>query len=62
MTRYTVTLDAQIYAHDDEHAKTIARKFAKRLDNYWGYEDNKARVIKLTERLPNSEAEREVKL
>lgn len=45
-TRYTVKLDAYLYAENDEHAKIKAEKLAEFLRNL---EDNDAEVVELTE-------------
>lgn len=49
MKRYVVVIDAYVYARDDQDAKEIAAKYAKYLDNFMGYEDNKAAVTGLYE-------------
>jgi len=44
--RYVVTLDAYLYARNDNEAKVLAAKFAERLREN---DDNEAQVLKLEE-------------
>ena len=55
--RYTVKLDAYLYAENDEQAKIKAAKLAELLQNF---EDNNAQVIELRETPYGSLTSREV--
>ena len=56
-TRYTVKLDAYLYAENDEQAKIKAAKLAEFLQTF---EDNNAQVIELKETPYGSLTSREV--
>ena len=56
-TRYTVKLDAYLYAENDEQAKSKAAKLAEFLQTF---EDNNAQVIELKETPYGSLTSREV--
>ena len=55
--RYTVKLDAYLYAENDQEAKIKAAKLAELLQNF---EDNNAQVIELKETPYGSFTSREV--
>ena len=55
--RYTVKLDAYLYAENDQEAKIKAAKLAELLQNF---EDNNAQVIELRETPYGSLTSREV--
>ena len=57
--RYTVKLDAYLYAENDEQAKARAEKLAKRLRMG---QDNSAQVIELNETPYGSFTNREVEI
>ena len=57
--RYTVKLDAYLYAENDQEAKIKAAKLAELLQNF---EDNNAQVIELKETPYGSLTSREVEI
>ena len=57
--RYTVKLDAYLYAENDQEAKIKAAKLAELLQNF---EDNNAQVIELKETPYGSFTSREVEI